>query len=1336
MSEPATRRTRSATSALKPNDPYSQRPVRELRSRNRNRVPASDEDSQSQPTIEPRYSRSGRPIIAKYQDLSDDEDEDDLSRKSLARSQTRTRRSQRYASRGDDFIERDEDDDGDVLSDAEYGVRRSSRRVQSAAPSRTAAPQPKRPSRGARNRGKSIKNDDGEAEFQLSPKGEASDSDFDLSHVDDAPITSLSPTPPPQQTTRSRRISILSSPRGYTLRPQRKTVNYQIPPLLDNDQLASLQAEVKNVRSNVKSKSRVGFTRTGSQGILGTPSTLPAPPPLVDDSDSDDPNAQAMKANLAGGAGSSAGGLIGTGSLKSGTDIAAAAGGPANFGKISKDSALADTDPLGPNVNVTFDQVGGLDDHIASLKEMVSLPLLYPEIFQQFKITPPRGVLFHGPPGTGKTLLARALAASSRSGGRDIAFFMRKGADILSKWVGEAERQLRLLFDEARNCQPSIIFFDEIDGLAPVRSSKQDQIHASIVSTLLALMDGMDGRGQVIVIGATNRPDAVDPALRRPGRFDREFYFPLPDLRARKQILRILTSGWKGWERDSVEGERMLQVMAEATKGYGGADLRALATEATLNAVQRTYPQIYKSRDRLLVNPDNIRVLPKDFMMSVKKLIPSSKRSTASAAAPLPKQLIALLDGTLSRIKEFLSRTMPSIKARNALEEAEWEDDDDDGGLTRELRLQAMESLRVYRPRLLVHGAPGMGQSYLGPAALHHLEGFHVQSLDLGSLLSDSTRSVEAAIVQLLVEAKRNKPSIIFIPSLAGWAVSISDVARTTMREMLDSLSPTDPILLFGVMNGDFHHLPRDIREWFGYSLDGRIALTKPTESQRSEFFSDVLSEVSRPPNEFPDAVKRRRRILEHLPPAPPLPPRQPSAAEVAAQAEKDRQTLVTLTVRLGPILSDLKKRYRRFVRTVEETHEAVATESERLAQGASANLPSVNQESLQPIDVEMLNGPTQIDSTNEKQPNPTVPHVNGIVNGDAKSSDEQPPISTSGPATDVPATSSPPQPLPKVYDVDFDKMHQKLYDKAYLTPDEFLQDLSRMVHNTRIPPCNLEHAFKAHQMYSEAEAVIWDAQFKLECERMAARDKARRTATKAQTVKDTPPKPTQEGQNATGESSLPAAQGTGAAELPATESNEDPMRLERTLKRPRVDSEILQDVRETAFEETGNRSPAKRAKLSLEDQDETTTVVDLDTARCPIPTESAPTRLSVQFLVDSQPSNSMLVDATSLAQRPSLPATNLPIESVSPTPARTPTPTPQYPPLEVSDTGLRQLRLALTGETSDLTIEQLEHLRAMCLDCVWQRRGDWNRDEMIREMLNIIRNLVREVTIDDPGSP
>ena len=221
-----------------------------------------------------------------------------------------------------------------------------------------------------------------------------------------------------------------------------------------------------------------------------------------------------------------------------------------------RDLSKADVNPVAVDPNVSFASVGGLDGHIRGLKEMVVLPLLYPEVFTRFDTQPPRGVLFIGPPGTGKTLTARALANSlSVSGsdtplgksaqtwgsGRKVSFFMRKGADCLSKWVGEGERQLRLLFEQARRMQPSIIFFDEIDGLAPVRSSKQDQIHSSIVSTLLALMDGLDSRGQVVVIGATNRPDSVDPALRRPGRFDRELMFPLPDSAARASILNINT---------------------------------------------------------------------------------------------------------------------------------------------------------------------------------------------------------------------------------------------------------------------------------------------------------------------------------------------------------------------------------------------------------------------------------------------------------------------------------------------------------------------------------------------------------------------------------------------------------------------------------------------------------------------------------------------------------------------------------------------------------------------------------------------------------------------------
>jgi len=410
-------------------------------------------------------------------------------------------------------------------------------------------------------------------------------------------------------------------------------------------------------------------------------------------------------------------------------------GGPPGLGKVKDKKALADADPLGVDPNVSFEGVGGLNDHIDRLKEMVALPLLYPEIFQQFHVTPPRGVLFHGPPGTGKTLLARALASSVSSHGKKVTFYMRKGADALSKWVGEAEKQLRLLFEEARKNQPSIIFFDEIDGLAPVRSSKQEQIHASIVATLLALMDGMDGRGQVIVIGATNRPDSVDPALRRPGRFDREFYFPLPDQKARRAIIDIHTKGW-----DPPLKPEFKDSLSDITKGYGGADLRALCTEAALNAVQGTYPQIYASDKKLVIDPSTIKVLAKDFMISVNKIVPSSERSAASGAAPLKAEIEPLLRKPLAEITERVNEAIPRKRKATALEEAMYDDREDELGFERENMQRQFEAARIFRPRLLIRGLPGMGQQYLGAALLSKFEGLHVQNFDMATLMKDSTR--------------------------------------------------------------------------------------------------------------------------------------------------------------------------------------------------------------------------------------------------------------------------------------------------------------------------------------------------------------------------------------------------------------------------------------------------------------------------------------------------------------------------------------------------------------------------------------------------------------------
>ncbi|KAJ5491815.1 ATPase AAA-type core [Penicillium expansum] len=587
------------------------------------------------------------------------------------------------------------------------------------------------------------------------------------------------------------------------------------------------------------------------------------------------------------------------------------AGTPANLGKFNNKQALADADPLGVDMNVNFDHVGGLQGHIDQLKEMVSLPLLYPEIFQRFKITPPRGVLFHGPPGTGKTLMARALANSVSSEGRKVTFYMRKGADALSKWVGEAERQLRLLFEEARKNQPSIIFFDEIDGLAPVRSSKQEQIHASIVSTLLALMDGMDGRGQVVVIGATNRPDSVDPALRRPGRFDREFYFSLPNIEARRAILDIHTKEWDPPLPSNIKDE-----LADMTKGYGGADLRALCTEAAINAVQRRYPQIYKSDQKLVIDPKTIDVAPKDFMLAIKKMVPSSERSTSSGATALPPNIEPLLRHPLSEIKSLLSEILPQRKKLTALEEAQYEEPDDGAGFTRELLLQEFDRSRVFRPRLLLRGPHGMGQQYLAAALLHVFEGLHVQAFDLPTLLSDSTRSPEAAVIQLFTEVKRHKPSVIYIPNIQLWFQTVGPTVISTFTSLLRSVPPSDPVLLLGILESQEEEVDDGLlKNMFGFSKKNLYDLSAPNQDARREFFSKIIEFVKTPPKGFPNPENRKLRQLEQLeiaPPPPPKPEVELTKEEIKAQRKKDYISLNLLKTRIQPIM-DQVKRYKRF---------------------------------------------------------------------------------------------------------------------------------------------------------------------------------------------------------------------------------------------------------------------------------------------------------------------------------------------------------------------------------------------------------------------------------------
>ncbi|KAJ3509073.1 hypothetical protein NLJ89_g5414 [Agrocybe chaxingu] len=1430
---------------------------------------APNEPEEEDETEKPVFgqTRSGRRIVKKTYVESTEGEDDEIVQNTAS---TRAKRP-----RHDDADDEDEDeapprrsnrthklndfvisDDDEKSPNGTYGKRRLRPRPAKASqpppPSELTAEEKKRRQEAQRaqraaRRHQSRAPQPGEEDFQPDHTSSGASADGDGS-FDEAPHTSSDLEPPPEPEPEPEEADDQDDGRPYALR-QRQKVNYAIPPPLEE-----LPPPPKNGgRSNGRNARGGGPGKSKGRGLGWSASgaELGRWMGMGDDSDSDYPTRTPRK----GFGGMNPFGAVPAGGMMPG-DLAAA-GTPSNLGKIG-DAALADADPLGVNQNVTFDEVGGLDDHIHALKEMTLLPLLYPEVFQRFNVTPPRGVLFHGPPGTGKTLLARALAASCRTGGKQISFFMRKGADCLSKWVGEAERQLRLLFEEAKNSQPSIIFFDEIDGLAPVRSSKQDQIHASIVSTLLALMDGMDGRGQVVVIGATNRPDAVDPALRRPGRFDREFYFGLPSLEAREKILSIMTRKWEGWgasEEDKMEEKEKeikerVQGLAKLTKGYGGADLRALCTEAALNAIQRRYPQVYKSNDRLLLKPETIGVGLRDFMISIKKLVPSSARSSSSAATPLPSQFVPLLDGTLDKVKEVIQRVMPVEKRLTALEEAEFEDEGgEEGALEREMFSQAMQKLRVYRPRVIIHGPVGMGQGYIGAAALHHLEGYHVQSLELGTLMGDSTRTAEAAIVQLFVEAKRNQPSVIYIPSLVGWCAAVSETSRSTVRAMLDTLAPTDPILLLAVVDGRFADLPRDVKAWFGPTKDNRVELSSPSASQREAYFEGLLKDVQRPPNQFADGMQRRKRILEDLPIAPPIEPRKPTAAELALQEENDQKTITLLKYRLGPILTELKRKFKRFTKRATEEYNFEAQDAEMNG-----------MDTVTTTAIEVHQGPHGVIDITGDQPTQLVNGTQGVpMNGIVM---EQQQIMRQ---------------LPPLFDMDLERMQAELFKGRYLTPQDFLDDVGKMVHNADVRSYeDPERLYRAQAMFTATQVSIqeFDPQLRLECERMAVRERQRREERKKEKEKNKGKEKEQDGNAPLG--TRRSARNNGLQpEHPIT----DPVKLERRLKRQRGEDGTSGDSHGSEGEAhiveglDGGRD-AKRSRVIDEHDDDRD---PLDTlGRTPVSegrhivrfapqtVEPLPPLMEVpeiqypmqqhqhpipihpslqgpqhffpqphfdqRMVVDEsprrgpgfdpsllnpmQPSENQFHQPSVFAPRPNdgpfnfppvgaydpsdpfmssphpqypynqppqtmtftqlltstptpppramsisrSPAPQLPRQSSrqpSRQPSRHPTPlagpstlpaepapmvverspTPPLPDFIVSNSLVSDLRQLLVEKTAGLTIEQLEQLRATCLSCIWRHRKEWERDDLVRELIRDVNDFVDEVREQEDAS-
>jgi len=265
---------------------------------------------------------------------------------------------------------------------------------------------------------------------------------------------------------------------------------------------------------------------------------------------------------------------------------------------------------------VTYEDVGGLYEEVQKVREMVELPLRHPELFERLGIEPPKGVLLHGPPGCGKTLLAKAVANEAEAN-----FYSINGPEVMSKFYGESEERLRQVFKLAQENAPSIIFIDEVDAIAPKREEVSGEVEKRVVSQLLTLMDGLESRGQVVVIAATNRPNAVDPALRRPGRFDREIEIGIPDRRGRLEILQIHTRNMP------LDGSVNLERIAEITYGYTGADLSALCKEAAMKALRRYLPKIDLEMER--VPPEvlkNMQVKFEDFMNAYKDIVPTAMR--------------------------------------------------------------------------------------------------------------------------------------------------------------------------------------------------------------------------------------------------------------------------------------------------------------------------------------------------------------------------------------------------------------------------------------------------------------------------------------------------------------------------------------------------------------------------------------------------------------------------------------------------------------------------------------------------------------------------------------
>jgi transitional endoplasmic reticulum ATPase len=400
--------------------------------------------------------------------------------------------------------------------------------------------------------------------------------------------------------------------------------------------------------------------------------------------------------------------------------------------QIVGDQATAD-DRETPSV--TYEDIGGLDGELEQVREMIELPMRHPELFQQLGIEPPKGVLLHGPPGTGKTLMARAVANEI-----DAYFTTISGPEIMSKFYGESEEQLREIFDEAEENAPAIVFIDEIDSIAPKRDDTSGDVERRVVAQLLSLMDGLEERGDVIVIGATNRVDAIDPALRRGGRFDREIEIGVPDKDGRREILQVHTRGMP--LNDGID----LDAYAESTHGFVGADLEQLAKESAMNALRRVRPDIDLEADQIDADVlEAMEVSENDFKEALKSIEPSALREVFVEVPDVSWESVGGLDDTKERLRETIQWPLEYPEVFEQMD------------------MQAAKGVLLYGP-------PGTGKTLLAKAVANEANSNFI-SIKGPELLNKYVGESEKGVREVFEKARANAPTVVFfdeIDSIAG----------------------------------------------------------------------------------------------------------------------------------------------------------------------------------------------------------------------------------------------------------------------------------------------------------------------------------------------------------------------------------------------------------------------------------------------------------------------------------------------------------------------------------------------------------------------------------------